>query len=161
MKVVAASSLHSRRASHEGGFLLLCAHEITAMCAGLLHAAVEAPVGLGRATGTGWEGRRRMGFEFHSVDYFYEHYFNKVRIKVVIKVSGGGWGLEGETCGRAKFYYRTSSITSNWTKFMTPAFIPRGPSQCLQTIYWDTVVKQVNSIFFKRQQCGLREEPQK
>lgn len=59
---------------------------------GLLHAAMEAPAGLGRATGTGWR-RRRMGFEFHSVDYFYEHYFNKVHIKMMIKVSCGGCGF--------------------------------------------------------------------
>lgn len=44
---------------------------ITAMCAALLHAAVEAPAGLGRGTGMGWRGvEEEDGFEFHSEDYF-------------------------------------------------------------------------------------------
>lgn len=95
-----AATVCSRRLSSEGGKdfcsrvcvclsirVFMCVFKITAMCAGLLHAAVEAPAGLGRATGTGW---RRMGFEFHLVDYFYEHSFNKVHIKMMIKVSCGG-----------------------------------------------------------------------
>ena len=53
------------------------------MCAGLLYAAVEAPAGLGRATGMGWRGageEEEDGFKFHLVDYFCEHYFNKMHI---------------------------------------------------------------------------------
>lgn len=39
----------------------MCVFKITAMCAGLLHAAMEAPAGLGRATGTGWRGAEEDG----------------------------------------------------------------------------------------------------
>ncbi len=39
--------------------MCVCVCVITAMCADLLHAAVEAPAGLGRAMGTG--GRWRQG----------------------------------------------------------------------------------------------------
>lgn len=57
-------------------------HEITAMCAGLLHAAVEAPAGLGRATDTGWRGAvEERGLSF---PIFNPHYFNKVHIKAMI-----------------------------------------------------------------------------
>lgn len=69
-----AATVCSRRLSSEGGkdfcsrvcvclsiHVCMCVFKITAMCAGLLHAAVEAPAGLGRATGTGWRGAEEDG----------------------------------------------------------------------------------------------------
>lgn len=71
----------------------VCVLQIAAMCA--------APCGCG---GSSWSGQNHghglgggpWGLTLLLVDYFYDDYFNKVHIKMIIKVSCRGWGLGEE-----------------------------------------------------------------
>jgi len=98
------------------------------------------------------EGWRRMGFEFHLVDYFYQHYFNNVHIKMMIKASCGGWGLkEGKSlqdiisCQHQHTNYRT------FVHFKTPTVMTLYHSNPLWNCLW--VIDQVTRLLTKREAC--------